>query len=628
MSGLTGLFRYDETVETAEINQMNECLSHRGPDGSATETMDHLGFGHQNFETTPESEYISLPVHNENYLFTCDARIDNRKELIEKLDFETHETIADAELVLRAYDEWGERCPEQLLGAFAFAVWDDRHERLFLARDHMGVKPLYYYDGNDVFAFASEMKSLLDLEFVHGHIDERQIGVYLAGHFKKTEETFFKEIDRFPPATAMTVRSDAISTRTYWEMDPNREIQLESDEAYAHRFRELFFDAVKKRMRGTSPVGTTLSGGLDSSSVACTVKHLREFDDPIHTFSFVFDEVEICDEREFIEAVLETNDFESHDIPGDQDGPLSFLDECLRYTEEPFTNLNLFLYRNLFETVSKSDVSVLLTGADGDSTVSHGLGYLPELAMNGRIIELLRQAKAASEFELFNQRTTWEVLWQDVVSTLAPESVRTVWRTVIGNNNPQMRPHRLIDPEFAQNINLESIVNRDNGGYAKPRTERQIHYNSHQQTNDARTLEVINKLASSYGVEPRFPFYDKRLIEFCLALPPTQKFRPQGTRFVLRNSLRELLPEKVQRRTGKTSIFPNIRYGLAKINDDQVTELSVDIPDPLEEVTHDQRRFEIVDTVQKRNATDNEIRTTCRMSILSRWLQNSKQDSL
>jgi len=615
MSGLTGLFRYRGTVDNDEIGRMNDSLSHRGPDGSSTYTMGPVGFGHQYFQTTPESEYVSQPVHDSNYLFTCDARIDNREELIGDLDID-RQKISDAELILEAYDKWGKRCPDHLLGSFAFGIWDAIREELFLVRDHMGIKPLYYYRGGDVFAFATEMKALLSQDFVDATIDETRIGTYLAGQMNGGGCTSFEDICRLPPATAMSIERDSVSKRVYWKPDPTREIQLESDQAYAERFRELFVDAVRKRIRGGPPVGSTLSGGLDSSSVACTAERIRDFDDPIEAFSLVYDEVEVCDEREYIETVLDAGDFNSHYVPGDRDGPLSFLDECLWCIDEPFVGTHMFLYWNLYSRANTEGVRILLEGVDGDTTVSHGFGYLVELAVKGRLLKMFQAAHHASQFDIFQQWSTWEVLWRRVLTTLAPDPARKLWRKVHGQADTLKRSNPVIDETFSDEIDLESLMSQSDMRFSPPKTERQHHYNQ-LQSFPATAFEMANHVGNFHNVEPRFPFFDKRLVDFCLALPPTQKFHRDGTRIILRRSLEGVLPEKIRMRTDKTSSHENFRIGLLERNSHVLSDLLFDssldgfIDSAKMTIKYDEMR----------QGTGDDLESLWRTATLSRWLQ-------
>src|SRR3989441_8528576 len=257
-------------------------------------------------------------------VLTADARIDNRAELLAALGRGVEAT--DAELILGAYQRWGERAPEHLLGDFAFAIWDGRREVLFCARDHFGVKPFYYHHApGRLFAFGSEIKALLALAEVPRRLNETRVADYLVPLLEDKEITFYEEIVRLPPAHRMTVSRDGMRIEQSWALDPTREIRLKSDAEYAAAFREIFTEAVRCRLRSAFPVGSMLSGGLDSSSIVCVARKLLAEDGggKLHTFSAIFPDVPECDEREYIEAVLGGHGVKPHYVRGDRLSPLA-----------------------------------------------------------------------------------------------------------------------------------------------------------------------------------------------------------------------------------------------------------------------------------------------------------------
>jgi asparagine synthase (glutamine-hydrolysing) len=209
MSAITGIYHRDGHFhDKNNIKNMNDCLSHRGPDDSGILCKESIAFGHQMLHTTPESINEKLPYMDEiNGLFiTSDARIDNRLELSEILNLENAENVPDSLFILKAYEKWGEKCPEKLLGDFAFAIWDKKEEKLFCARDHMGVKPFYYYLSDDIFLFATEKKSILINPDISKELNELRIGFFLKNFLDK-ESTFYKNISILPPAHSLTIKA-------------------------------------------------------------------------------------------------------------------------------------------------------------------------------------------------------------------------------------------------------------------------------------------------------------------------------------------------------------------------------------------------------------------------------------
>ncbi|MEM6753927.1 MAG: lasso peptide isopeptide bond-forming cyclase, partial [Cyanobacteria bacterium P01_C01_bin.38] len=274
MSGIVGIRYLDKRpVDSESISKMIDVLAHRGPDGADIWVDGCVGLGHLMLQTTPESLIEKLPYCNQSgdLAITADARIDNRDELIAALQINNRpaDKIVDSELILAAYEKWGEDCPNHLLGDFAFAIWDKRKQILFCARDHMGVKPFYYYYYDNTFVFGSEIKALLCLEEVPRRLNEVRIADYLNLMLEDKVITSYRGILRLPPAHIMVVSLQGINSKCYWWLDRNREIKLDSDAAYAEEFRKIFTEAVRCRLRSAFPIVSQLSGGLDSSSVTC-----------------------------------------------------------------------------------------------------------------------------------------------------------------------------------------------------------------------------------------------------------------------------------------------------------------------------------------------------------------------
>ncbi|TKB77984.1 MAG: asparagine synthetase B, partial [Nitrospira sp.] len=333
MSGIVGIcYRGKRQVEVRDVENMATALAHRGPHGAGVWANGSVGLGHRRLGTTRESCKETLPLVDPkgDLVITADVRLDNRSELMALLGIDDF-TLSDAALLLLAYKQWGQRCPSMLLGDFAFAIWDSRQQRLFCARDYFGVKPFFYYRSERAFVFASEIKALLRVEEVPRRLNETRVGDYLIGALDDKAMTFYRDIFRLPAGHWLVVAENHHEVQSYWSPDPERELRLGSDEEYAEAFREVFQEAVSCRMRDVSPVGSTLSGGLDSSSISCMARHLLQSEGrgELHTFSVLFDEVPESDERQYVNSVLQQDGFKAHVVRGDTIGPLPELDRFL-----------------------------------------------------------------------------------------------------------------------------------------------------------------------------------------------------------------------------------------------------------------------------------------------------------
>ncbi len=578
MSAIVGVYFLDaRPVDRSGLDRMMACLAHRGPDGLGMWVEGAVGLGHRMLRTTPESLRENLPLANKagNLVITADARVDNRDELIAMLGQQgrPRAEVSDSELILSAYERWGERCPEKLLGDFSFAIWDARRQLLFCARDPAGVKPFYYhYRSGRGFVFASELKALLCLPDVPRRLNELRVAQYLVPNLEDKAITFYQDVLRLPPAQSMTVTRQGARTRAYWSLNLSTELRLRSDDEYAEAFRELFTEAVRSRLRSSLPVGSLLSGGLDSSSIVCVARELlaREGSRRLHTFSTTFDDVPECDERSFISAVLSQNGLESHLVRGDLRGPLADLDRVLSHEDEPFYAPNLFLHWGLYTAAQQQSVRVLLDGFGGDAVVSHGMPYLTELARAGRWMTLTREI---NRFARNSQCSPGGIFRSYAIRPIVPELFRQVWRAL--RRCMRSEGHTsVMSPDFARRIGLTGRSNVTQGKQSRPpRTSRQGHYGDLTSGLIPFSLEVADKAAAAYSIEPRYPFFDRRLMEFCLALPPEQKFSQGWTRVVMRRALGNILPEAIRWRGDKADLSHSFDRGLLAFDRERLEEV-------------------------------------------------------
>ncbi|MBE9213099.1 lasso peptide isopeptide bond-forming cyclase [Plectonema cf. radiosum LEGE 06105] len=571
MSGIVGIYYLDgRPLDRENLTKMVDILAHRGPDGADIWVDGCVGLGHRMLWTTPESLFEKLPLINQrgDLVITADARIDNREELIAALQINNRpaDKIADSELILAAYEKWGEDCPQHLLGDFAFAIWDERKQVLFCARDHMGVKPLYYYQSDKFLVLASEIKALFCLPEVPRQLNELKVAHHLTLFFEDRVNTFYKDILRLAAAHSLTVNSRRLEVKCYWKLDPKREIKLNSHREYVEAFREIFTEAVRCRLRSAFPVGSTLSGGLDSSSITCTARMLlaESGRKPLHTFSAIFpnlppDALQWIDERYFINAVQSLGGFEFHNIHADYLNPLV---KPLWQDDEPVYSPNLYIHLALYESAQSNGVRVFLDGIDGDSTISHGWARLTELIYGGKWRTLRNEMKAASELSGISQQ---QLLWKYGFQTPIQEPALRLWQILQQNPKSTFTFNQIINDTFSQRIGLaQNIQSLTKEVPFLNFSARQIHSSGLNAGIHQYVQELADKVTASHCLEARYPFYDKRLIEFCVALPSSQKFRQGWTRIILRQAMRDILPPQVHSRTGKGRLSFNFQDKLLK----------------------------------------------------------------
>ena len=567
MSAITGIFYRDGRVVKPElIEKMNKRLAHRGPDGSAIWCDGPIAFGHQMLLTTNESLHEKLPFHDEktDLIITADARIDNRKELSSELDIEDKMEISDSYFILKSYEKWGEKCPEHLLGDFAFAIWDNKENTLFCARDHIGVKPFYYYLSDDMFVFGTEIKALFQVPRVPHEVNELKIAYHLMKVITDKVLTFYEKIYCLPAAHLLTVNQNLNKNEKYWELNPKSRIILNSDEEYIATFLEIFEEAVNCRLRSAFPIGFELSGGLDSSSVVSMAKYILNKENShqkdINTFSMIFNDFPQVDESYYINKVIDTGGIKPHLICSNKISPLKQINTILWHQEQPSYNPNMSILWNMYKKMQDSGVRIVLGGDGGDEIISHGTNYFRDLALSWQWKKLAREIKNFSEHTNKNFSNT---LIKLVILPIIPTNLKNFVNNYFDQSN-QNSNKLILDTKFAEMMGGEKYL-RGLTFYSlikEVKTAREFHHFIIDKTSHQSTLEMQDKILSNFFIEPRNPFFDKRLIEFCYAIPNEMKFRLGWDRYIQRVSMQDILPKDIQWRPLKKYFDPVLEKNL------------------------------------------------------------------
>lgn len=608
MSAIFGVYNLDQRpVDQPVMGIMSHILSHRGSDGAGLLIEKNISFGHRMLWTTAESLDEQLPKSFGlgNLWITADARIDNREELLEKLEISPagtlEKTISDSEIILYAYEKWGADCPEKLLGDFAFAIWDRKQRRLFCARDHFGIKPFYYYASENCFAFATEIKALFCLKNLPRTLNPSMIADYLIGNFEDKEATFYANVLRLPPGHSITVTPGDKRVREYYRLDPQKEAEPLSDAEYSEKLRVIFTEAVRCRMRSVKPIGAFLSGGLDSSSISCVARDLLKAEAPdklLSTFSLIYDRQKECDERKYINQVLVQGGFDPHFRSGDADAPLSNLEAICRHADRPVIGPGHSSSWEFHKIIRQTGTRVILDGHDGDSAVSYGYKYLDELASSGRWYSLALEARAlAPVFSMtqlgivkaYVRRYRWKPFLKKHPQLKRIERFgRRFTKVKSGRSFSELGEDfrdSVINADFAEKMNLgerQKIVQRSSPEAVG--NARESHFRSLTSGRQVFGLEEYDSISAAFGIETRYPFWDKRLIEYCLSLPGEQKCRRGWNRVVMRRAMNRILPPEVCWRRDKTDFTPNFIEGLTNFDKEKFERLLTTAGDQIGEI--------------------------------------------
>ena len=387
MSGIFGIINLDDApVERAALARMSEVMMHRGPDGINIWSDAAVGLGHLMLCSTPESLHEKLPWKDplSGYRITADARIDNRIDLIGALDIDKQSArdMPDSQLILATYRKWGEKCIDHLIGDFSFVIWHADSQQLFCARDHMGLRPFYYYYSQKMFVFASSARAVVCASSVPHQVNAGRVADFLVQELEGVNKTcsFFKHVYRMPPAHFGVLKRGEISFRQYWKPDPQTELQLGSDDEYASAMQEVLTEAIEARLRCHKPVASMLSGGVDSSTVVGICKGARgeTYSSAFRTYSGVSDDESDCIESRHIRMMLDHGGLDPFITkPSDVSSYSGGFHRIAGIMEDPF-DASWILLMQIYLSAHATGNAVVMDGIDGDGGgwIDTGLSFL------------------------------------------------------------------------------------------------------------------------------------------------------------------------------------------------------------------------------------------------------------
>ena len=545
MSGIAGLVRLDGSPAVpADLDGMLARMPARAAGGVARWVLGSVAMATLGSGSAP----VSPRASETRPIVAGDVRLDNRAELLSLLAAgEDGAAIPDLGLVRLAYERWGAEMGPQLFGDFALAVWDPSRSRLVCIRDRFGTKPFVYHRSDRLFAFASQPVGVLALEGVPSEVDELAIASFLVDEMPDETGSFYRAVRRLPPGHILEVEVGRSQRppRPYWQLDPERDVRLASDEEYEQAFRALLLEAVRCRLPEEGEVGIAFSGGVDSSSIVRAAAELAGDNRTIRTYTMTSVGA-VPDERPFVDAVLARGGVAPTLIP-DTDVPATVRARVMEgCADSPYAVIGLLMEGVLYDAASADGAEVVLDGFDGDTVVSHGIGRLTDLAVSGHFLSLVREVRGLSTVLGWNAAGT---LRAQVLGPLIPSMLRRRDRGFPGS---------AIDRSFARRVRLdEAVAERRRRPPSRPfaRTE---HLRDLTSPMNSLTLEIMESVASRAGVDLRHPFFDARLAEFCLGLPADQKLRDGWPRSIQRRAIRGLVPDAVRWRPHKTMLGPTL----------------------------------------------------------------------
>jgi len=547
MCGIAGKIDFDGPVDPDLVAQMCTVMHHRGPDSRGTFFAENVGLGMQRLAIIDVSGG-DQPIFNENrsVAVVLNGEIYNFRQLREELIGRGHRfaTRTDTEVLVHLYEDHGEDLVHRLRGMFAFAIWDARRRTLLLARDRVGKKPLFWARHGSRTWFGSEVVALLQDPALSREVSLEAIEAYLAFQYVPHPLSAFRDIEKLPPASTLTVSETGEKVTRYWSLDYSRKLDAPREEL-EEELREKLRESTRCRLVSEVPLGAFLSGGVDSSAVVAAMAETMS--EPVKTFSIGFTD-EDFDELPYARMVAERFGTEHHEFRVEPEA-LSILPKLARHYGEPFADPSAIPSFYLAELTSRH-VTVALNGDGGDESfagyrryvgndmASH-FNWLPRFVQEAapKFVRMLGEGRHSN-----STRTRIQRLARSLAMT--PPERYAMWMSAFDHNRRQ----QLLTTEFRAGIDGGRPDSLLESAWAESTAEHRIEQMLDTDVNTYLPANLLVKMdiaTMAYSVEARSPFLDHELMEFAAALPVEEKFRAMAGKRLLKSAFRGILPDEI-----------------------------------------------------------------------------------
>ncbi|TQV88898.1 asparagine synthase (glutamine-hydrolyzing) [Aliikangiella coralliicola] len=543
MCGIAGIHNYKTRapVNQSDITAMCSVITYRGPDGYGEYVNEHTGLGHRRLTIIDTNERSNQPMHSEDSKVSIcyNGEVYNYVELKASLleaDV-SFRTKSDTEVLLNAYIHQGIESVEKFNGMFAFAISDTTNDLFYLARDRMGIKPLYYTETKDGLAFASEIKSLLQLDDVKAQVNETLIDSYMTVGYCPTNETMFKGIHKVPPGHYIKVEKGTLSLHQYWDMTFDKS-EDKGEDYYVKETQKLFEDSVRLQLRSDVPLGVFLSGGIDSSAVVAMMRKLDVKD--IKTFSVAWDYGKDFDETEYARKVAKQFDTDHTEYFMSAEDFRDFLPGYIRHMDEPVTEAAaISLYYLAKKT--KEKVTVVLSGEGSDEVFG---GYPIYKYM--QVVENYKKVPGVLRKGLINPvLRSLGVKWKKYAD-LSEKSIENSYSGV--SFYEESLKQSLYTDQFAKTCEKHSNFSNLLPYYQNTQDQD---LQSKMQYLDLKTWLVddllikADRMSMAASLELRVPFLDHRFLEFAATMPSKYRLKNMENKYIIKKAMEPYLDKEI-----------------------------------------------------------------------------------
>jgi asparagine synthase (glutamine-hydrolysing) len=550
MCGIAGIADIEKRGEMRAIaGRMTGALAHRGPDASGLWAEGQIALGHRRLSIIDLSEAANQPMTDASgrYVIVFNGELYNFKEVRARLTEYPFRTHSDTEVLLAAYIAWGEDCLTAFNGMFAFAIWDKVEEKLFIARDRLGIKPLYYFHREGRFLFASEMRALLASGLVEKKLSAGGLAAYFSFQTVHPPHTIVENISQLRPGELAVWQNGALRKHQYWKLAPKEEGISEDYETTKKQVRRLLAAAVERRLVSDVPLGAFLSGGIDSSAVVALMAEVSE--QPVSTFSIVFEEKRF-DESEFSQLIARRYNTRHHPILLKPEDFLAALPEALAGMDAPSGDaVNTFV---VSKYTKQAGITVALSGLGGDELFMGYPLYHQCLRIKNNPVfwktpRFLRKGLAAASGIFLKSQQ--QAKFAEMAAAPKPS---------IQNIYPAFR--KILSAAEVSTLGLGTPPVCDLGAQlagmnGEPAYSQLTIADIACYTQDV-LLRDTDQMSMAHALEVRVPFFDHELIEYILRVPDAMKYDPSFPKKLLVESLKPLIPDEIVFREKKGFDLP------------------------------------------------------------------------
>jgi asparagine synthase (glutamine-hydrolysing) len=560
MCGICGKVSLDG-VSLDDLRLMCDTIAHRGPDDEGFYTNGTIGLGMRRLSII-DLDSGQQPISNEDgsIWIIFNGEIYNYQTLRNELEDKGHvfKTHSDTEVIIHLYEDMGEKCVEELSGMFAFAIWEERKKKLFLARDRLGQKPLYYTQNGTTFIFASEVKAILAAREVEREIDINSLHHYLSLRFIPSPGTMFQSLQKLPPAHYLIYQNGSVTTTRYWSLSFREKLNY-SESDLIGILGEKLREVVESHLVSDVPVGAFLSGGMDSSMIVAMMNHVTT--EQFRTFSIGVSEQDF-NELPYARVVAEFY-HTCHIEESVESNLIRLLPKMIWHMDEPSDPIAACMFHA--SKLASQYVKVVLGGDGGDEVFAGfdrylGVNYIDRYNL---IPGLIRQRMISPLLEAIPDSFTYKSLtqklrWINQLSSLPSVGERYAEATMFFRFNQRDKQLLYGDALWDQVANLNSadiIVQQYNHANANDPIDRML-YTDLMTRLPEHSLMLTDRMTMAHGLEARSPFLDHKLVEILASFPSNSKIRDGELKYLLRRLAESYLPEEITRREKQGFMFP------------------------------------------------------------------------